>query len=102
MFFSWYDEHGARTSHHTHWFKHILFRRKGLGAAYNATMPSPEEVLPYTLLHMGALHATHCAMGDNTFKTVTSKLTVLDDFVPVLNPKQKDTACPETVDCFLG
>ena len=24
------------------WFKHILFRRKGLGAAYNATMPSPE------------------------------------------------------------
>ena len=22
----------------------ILFRRKGLGAAYNATMPSPEEV----------------------------------------------------------
>ena len=26
------------------WFKHILFRRKGLGAAYNATMPSPEEV----------------------------------------------------------
>ena len=22
------------------WFKHILFRRKGLGAAYNATMPS--------------------------------------------------------------
>ena len=23
------------------WFKHILFRRKGLGAAYNATMPSP-------------------------------------------------------------
>ena len=27
------------------WFKHILFRRKGLGAAYNATMPSPEEVI---------------------------------------------------------
>ena len=26
------------------WFKHILFRRKGLGAAYNATMSSPEEV----------------------------------------------------------
>ena len=26
------------------WFKHILFRRKGLGAAYNVTMPSPEEV----------------------------------------------------------
>ena len=25
------------------WFKHILFRRKGLGAAYNATMPSPEN-----------------------------------------------------------
>ena len=24
------------------WFKHILFWRKGLGAAYNATMPSPE------------------------------------------------------------
>ena len=24
------------------WFKHILFRRKGLGSAYNATMPSPE------------------------------------------------------------
>ena len=23
------------------WFKHILFRRKGVGAAYNATMPSP-------------------------------------------------------------
>ena len=26
-----------------YWFKHILFRRKGLGAAYNATMPSPES-----------------------------------------------------------
>ena len=26
------------------WFKHILFRRKGLGTAYKATMPSPEEV----------------------------------------------------------
>ena len=25
------------------WFKHILFRRKGLGAAYNVTMPSPWE-----------------------------------------------------------
>ena len=25
------------------WFKHILFRRKGLGVAYKATMPSPEE-----------------------------------------------------------
>ena len=27
------------------WYKHILFRRKGLGAAYtcNVTMPSPEE-----------------------------------------------------------
>ena len=24
-------------------FKHILFRRQGLGTAYNATMPSPEE-----------------------------------------------------------
>ena len=23
------------------WFKHILFTRKGLGTAYNATMPSP-------------------------------------------------------------
>ena len=23
-----------------YWFKHILFRRKGLGAAYNATMTS--------------------------------------------------------------
>ena len=27
------------------WFKHILFRRKGLGVAYNATMPSPEGFL---------------------------------------------------------
>ena len=25
----------------TFWFKHILFRRKGLGVAYNATMPRP-------------------------------------------------------------
>ena len=25
-----------------HWFKHILFRRKRLGVAYNLTMPSPE------------------------------------------------------------
>ena len=27
------------------WFKHILLRRKGLGAAYNATEPSPEVFL---------------------------------------------------------
>ena len=33
------------------WFKHILFRRKGLGAAYNTTMPSPD---PSTLF-------THCS-----------------------------------------
>ena len=26
------------------WFKHILFRRKGLGATYSVTMPSKEEV----------------------------------------------------------
>ena len=26
------------------WFKHILFRRTGLGVAYNATMPSPVRV----------------------------------------------------------
>ena len=26
------------------WFKHVLFRRNGLGAACNATMPSPEPV----------------------------------------------------------
>ena len=31
------------------WFKHILFRRKGLGAAYNATTPSPER---YSLCSM--------------------------------------------------
>ena len=28
---------------HILWFKHILFRRNGLGAAYNVTMPSPEK-----------------------------------------------------------
>ena len=28
----------------TIWFKHILFRRKGLGTAYNATMPSPGPI----------------------------------------------------------
>ena len=27
-----------------YWFKHILFRKKRLGVAYNATMPFPEEV----------------------------------------------------------
>ena len=38
------------------WFKHILFRRNGLGAAYNATMSSPEKYVqntqPITLTHM--------------------------------------------------
>ena len=28
------------------WFKHISFRRKGLGVAYNATMPPPELTSP--------------------------------------------------------
>ena len=31
---------GRSPSSKTSWFKHALFRRKGLGAAYNATMPS--------------------------------------------------------------
>ena len=33
------------------WFKHILFRRKQLGAAYNVTMPSPELHLFAELFH---------------------------------------------------
>ena len=29
----------------SHWFKHISFRRKGLGVAHNVTMPSPNITL---------------------------------------------------------
>ena len=41
------------------WFKHILFRRKGLGVAYNATMPSPEEVFTKEPNHTHTHTHTH-------------------------------------------
>ena len=51
------------------WFKHILFRRKELGVAYNATMPSPEEVFTKepnrTHTHMHRRTSKH-RMFDNT------------------------------------
>ena len=53
------------------WFKHILFRRKGLGAAYNATMPSPEEVFTkepnrtHTHMHTHALPRIGCLIIPN-------------------------------------
>ena len=45
------------------WFKHILFRRKGLGVAYNATMPSPEEIFTKEPNHT---HTSKNRMFDNT------------------------------------
>ena len=47
------------------WFKHILFRRKGLGAAYNTTMPSPEEVLQKNLITHTHTHTSKNRMFDN-------------------------------------
>ena len=44
-------------SHHVSWCKHILFRRKGLGAAYNVTMPSPGM-----LVGLSTLPATYCSL----------------------------------------
>ena len=42
------------------WFKRILFRRKGLGTAYNGTMPSPEEVCTKSRTHHLTTHTnTH-------------------------------------------
>ena len=34
----------------TVWFKHVLFRRKGLGASYNGTMPSLEILFGLNIL----------------------------------------------------
>ena len=42
------------------WFKHILFRRKGLGVAYNATMPSPVEVFTKEPNHTHTLPRIGC------------------------------------------
>ena len=51
------------------WFKHILFRRKGLGAAYNATMPSPGEVFTkepnHTHTHTHTLPRIGCLIISN-------------------------------------
>ena len=53
------------------WFKHILFRRKGLGAAYNVTMPSPEEVFTkepnhtHTHTHTHTLPRIRCLIISN-------------------------------------
>ena len=47
------------------WFKHILFRRKGLGAAYNATMPSPEEVFTKEPNHTHTLPRIGCLIIPN-------------------------------------
>ena len=41
------------------WFKHILFKRKRLGATYNATMPSPEEVFTEEPNHTHIRTHTH-------------------------------------------
>ena len=41
------------------WFEHIFFRREGLGAAYNATMPSPEEVFTKEPNHTHTYAHTH-------------------------------------------
>ena len=38
------------------WFKHIcIFRRKGLGTAYNATMPSPGKVCTKDMTELNSL-----------------------------------------------
>ena len=42
----------------------ILFRRKGLGVAYNATMPSPEEVFTKEPNHTHT-HTSKNRMFDN-------------------------------------
>ena len=50
------------------WFKDILFRRKGLGTAYNVTMPSPEEVFTKEPKHTHTHTHTHTSknrMFDN-------------------------------------
>ena len=58
------------------WFKHILFRRKGLGAAYNATMPSPEEVftkepnLSHTHTHTRTHARTHARTHTHTLPRI--------------------------------
>ena len=56
-----------------HWFKHILFRRKGLGAAYNATMPSLEEVFTkepnHTHTHTHTLPRIGCLIISNVIIT---------------------------------
>ena len=42
-----------------YWFKHILFRRKGLGAAYNATVPSPFVIRSLTKKRLEVHLITH-------------------------------------------
>ena len=43
----------------------MLFRRKGLGAAYNATMPSPEEVFTKEPNHTHTLPRIGCLIISN-------------------------------------
>ena len=40
-------------------FKHIVFRRKGLGAAYNATVPSPERLWKNFTQHIDSSSLAH-------------------------------------------
>ena len=53
------------------WFKHILFRRKGLGVAYNATMPPPEDVFTKELNHIHTYTDTLSRIGCLIIPNVT-------------------------------
>ena len=62
------------------WFKHILFRRKGLGVAYKATMPSADEVFTkehnftHTHTHMYT-HTSKNRMFDNIKRDIVTNVT---------------------------
>ena len=60
------------------WFKHILFRRKGLGAAYNTTMPIPEEVFTKEPNHT---HAHTCTLKNRMFDNNKQRDGTLQDFL---------------------
>ena len=52
-----------RKSHNLVWFKHILFRRKGLGEAYNTTMPSLQFGLNNIYWYKISRIHVHCYQG---------------------------------------
>ena len=55
-----------------YWFEHILFGRKGLGVAYNATMPSPEVFTKepnHTHIHTHTLSRIGCFIIANVLIT---------------------------------